>query len=75
MRLFELIGLAGTAATAAQTRYAEALALYRATRFADAAALLAHASDGPARWLAARCRALAAERPADWQPVTQLDAK
>ena len=75
VRLFELIGLAGTTPTAAQTRYAEALALYRAARFADAAALLAHASDGPARWLAARCRALAAAPPAGWQPVTQLDAK
>ncbi|MGD9512371.1 MAG: adenylate/guanylate cyclase domain-containing protein, partial [Geminicoccaceae bacterium] len=75
VRLFELLGLAGTEVTPAQSRYAEALALYRAARFAAALALLAEPADGPARWLADRCRALAAAPPADWQPITQLDSK
>ena len=75
VRLFELVGLAGTPLTAARHRYADALALYRAGRFAAAAAALADAGDGPGRWLVARCRRLAADPPDDWQPVTQLDAK
>jgi adenylate cyclase len=76
VRLFELTGLAGTAATPAQARYAEALALYRAARFTDAAALLSESEDRPSRWLAVRCRALAGEPPrSGWEPVTHLDAK
>jgi hypothetical protein len=76
VRLFELLGGAGTDPTPAQLRYAEALALYRTARFADAEQVLGEPHDGPARWLAARCLALAAAPPpADWQPVTQLDTK
>ncbi|MFO1048464.1 MAG: adenylate/guanylate cyclase domain-containing protein [Geminicoccaceae bacterium] len=75
VRLFELLGLAGTPLTPAQSRYAAALALYRAGRFADAAVALADVCDGPGRWLAARCRMVATDPPADWQAVTQLDAK
>ena len=72
VRLFEL--LPGPP-TPAEARYTEALALYRAARFAAAATLLDPPSDGPSRWLAARCRALAATPQAEWQPITQLDAK
>ena len=68
VRLFELLGPAGIEPTPAQSRYAEALALYRAAHFADAAALLAGLTDGPSRWLVARCRQLAAAPPTDWQP-------
>jgi adenylate cyclase len=75
VRLFELLRPAGTEPTPAQSRYAEALALYRAARFAAAAALLAGLTDGPSRWLVARCRQLAAAPPTDWQPITHLDAK
>ncbi len=35
----------------------------------------ADADDGPSRWLAARCRALAADPPPAWEPITHLDAK
>ena len=75
VRLFELLGPAGITPTPAQRRYAEALALYRAARFAAAAALLASPADGAGRWLAARCRTLAAAPPIGWQPITQLDSK
>jgi adenylate cyclase len=70
VRLFELLGLAGTEPTPAQSRYAEALSFYRAARFADAAALLAEPTDGPSRWLAACCHILVAAPPVDWRPVT-----
>jgi hypothetical protein len=73
--LFELTGLGGDRPTPAQGRYVEALARYRAARFAEAAVLLGESEDGPSRWLAVRCRDLAAERPGDWRPVTHLDAK
>ena len=69
-RLFELIGLAGAAPTPVHTRYGEALQLYRAARFVDALTVLGEAStdDGPSRWLAARCRQLAASAmPSDWE--------
>ena len=76
VRLYELLGRAGTAPSPTDARYADALARYRAGHFADAAALVAKRPDGPSRWLAARCRALAADPPAaGWQPVPQLDAK
>jgi adenylate cyclase len=78
VRLFELTGLATDPSPAGRGRYAEALALYRAARFAEAAAHLAEASpdDGPARWLAARTSALAATPPPPgWEPVTHLDMK
>ena len=61
--------------SAAEDRYAAALALYRQAAFSRAAAILEPPGDGPARWLMARCRALAADPPAHWQPVTQLDTK
>ena len=41
----------------------------------QAARLLAEPDDGPARWLAERCHDLAANPPAGWRPVTQLDTK
>ena len=75
VRLFELLGPAGTTPTPAQEHYARALALYRAARFAAATAVLASPSDGPSRWLAARCLTLAATPPTEWQPITQLDSK
>ena len=61
--------------TTAEDRYAAALALYRQAAFSRAAAILEPPGDGPARWLMARCCALAADPPAHWQPVTQLDTK
>ena len=75
--LFELTGLARDTAPG-HARYAEALAHYRAGRFAEAASLLAEAppDDGPTRWLAARSTALAAAPPPlGWEPVTHLDMK
>ena len=75
VRLFELLGPAGTMSTPAQERYAQALALYRTAHFAAATAMLDTSTDGPSRWLATRCRTLAAAPPTDWQPITQLDSK
>ena len=76
VHLFELTGLAADPTpAAARPGYARALALYRAGSFAEAAALLADAADGPSRWLAARSRALAADPPPAWEPITHLDAK
>jgi hypothetical protein len=79
VRIFELAGLADAAPPPVHARYAEALALYREAGFADALAVLAdgaHGEDGPTRWLAARCRQLAATAPPPgWEPVTHPDAK
>ena len=78
VRLFELTGLAGGAEPLATLGYEEALALYRTGHFAEARALLPDlaAVDGPSRWLAIRCAALAAAPPPPgWGPITQLDMK
>jgi adenylate cyclase len=78
VRIFELLGSAGTVLAPLHASYAQALTLYRQARFAEAFGVLGSttASDSPSRWLAARCRDLAAVPPAgDWVPVTQLDAK
>jgi class 3 adenylate cyclase/CHASE2 domain-containing sensor protein len=57
--------------------FAGALAAYRAGRFDEAAAAFARlaAIDPTAEILAARAGTLAAEPPADWQPVTALETK
>ena len=76
MRLFELTGLEGGDDPLGHSRYGKALALYRETRFVEAAALLTSLDDGPSRWLATRCRTLGATPPvSDWEPITQLDMK
>ena len=75
VRLFELLGPAGIPPTPPPQRYAEARARNRAAPGAAAPAMLATSTDGPSRWLAARCRTLAAAPPTDWQPITQLDSK
>lgn len=78
VRLFELLGLAGSGQGRGHAAYARALALYREAHFAEALAALdaAAAQDGPSAWLAARCRELAAAPPGPrWTAVTQLDVK
>ena len=76
VRLFELTDLEGGDDLLGHSRYGKALALYRETRFVEAAALLTSLDDGPSRWLATRCRTLGATPPAsDWEPITQLDMK
>lgn len=78
VRLFELTGPADSRIEASHAAYSEALALYRQARFAEAEAALPDASlrDGPSGWLAARCRAHAAQPPEPgWQPITHLDMK
>jgi adenylate cyclase len=78
VRVFELLGLADGPPLPLAERYAEALALYRQARFADALIVLEQAAttDGPTLWLAARCRRLVATPPSDdWKPVTEFDVK
>ncbi len=76
VRLFELIDLEGGDVPQGHSRYGKALALYRETRFVEAAALLTSLDDGPSRWLATRCRMLGATpTESDWEPITQLDMK
>jgi adenylate cyclase len=77
VHIFELVVLARGDLSPEQAGYGAALTLYRQARFAEAlAALDPEVSDGPSRWLAARCRQLAATAPsAGWEPVTQLDTK
>ncbi|MFL5344467.1 MAG: adenylate/guanylate cyclase domain-containing protein [Hyalangium sp.] len=77
VRVFELVGVAGTPAPPHLARFAEGLALYRARRFIEArAAFLASPEDGPSQRFAARCDALLAAPPAeDWDGVFSLDSK
>jgi adenylate cyclase len=77
VRVFELVGVAGTPPPPHLARFAEGLALYRARRFVEArAAFLASPEDGPSQRFAARCDALLATPPAeDWDGVFSLDSK
>ncbi len=77
VRVFELVGAAGTPAPPHLARFAEGLELYRARRFVEArAAFLASPEDEPSRRFAARCDALLAAPPAeDWDGVFSLDSK
>jgi class 3 adenylate cyclase len=77
VRVFELVGVAGTPPPPHLARFEEGLGLYRARRFAEArAAFLASPGDGPSRLLAARCEALVATPPPeDWDGVFTLDSK
>lgn len=77
VRLFELTGVGSDPPVSGHDAYAQALALYRAGSFAAATESLAATDpdDAPARWLAARCRALATDPPPSWEPVTHLDMK
>ena len=76
VRLFELTGLAGTTPRPATPATREALALYRAARFAEAAALLAALETAlPAGWPPAAVRWAATPPVSDWEPITQLDMK
>ncbi|MBV9077758.1 MAG: adenylate/guanylate cyclase domain-containing protein [Methylobacteriaceae bacterium] len=80
--IFELIGLAEDGPRPGWAEaYEEALAAYRAGRFAEALAGLAtlrrdRPEDGPAARLAAACEAFLRNKPgAEWRPVTALDEK
>jgi adenylate cyclase len=84
VRVFEVLGLAGELAPEIIRRrreFAEALALYRQGRFAEAQAgfeaLLADdPEDGPALTFAARCRHFPeAPPPADWDAVFRPEGK
>jgi adenylate cyclase len=84
VRVFEVLGLAGELAPEIIRRrreFAEALALYRQGRFAEAQAgfeaLLADdPEDGPALTFAARCRHFQeAPPPADWDAVFRPEGK
>lgn len=79
--VYELVGLAGMVSTKKHElleRYAQALALYRSRRFADAEAQLAYAleldpEDGPSIRLRTMCRSLQLEPPGmEWEPVSEL---
>jgi adenylate cyclase len=79
--ILEPLGPAGTLpsdAAATSGAFAEALAVYRAGRFAVAASLFEAlaAVDGPSRLLAARARAfLTTPPPASWDGVVTLESK
>ncbi len=79
--ILEPLGAAGTLPSETSARsgaFAEALAVYRAGRFAVAAGLFdaLAAVDGPSQVLAARARAfLAAPPPALWDGVVTLESK
>ncbi|QSQ13112.1 adenylate/guanylate cyclase domain-containing protein [Myxococcus landrumensis] len=77
VRVFELVGAAGTPPPAHLARFAEGLALYRARRFTEArAAFLASPDDVPSQRFAARCDSLeATPPPEDWDGVFTLDSK
>jgi adenylate cyclase len=77
VRVFELVGVAGTPAPPHLARFAEGLALYRARRFAEArTAFLASPEDGPSRQFATRCEVLLASPPPEgWDGVFTLDSK
>jgi class 3 adenylate cyclase len=77
VRVYELVGPAGSAPPPHLARFAEGLALYRERRFAEArAAFLASPEDPPSRIFAARCEALLAQPPPEgWEGVFSLDSK
>ncbi|MFY2563147.1 adenylate/guanylate cyclase domain-containing protein [Corallococcus terminator] len=77
VRVFELVGTAGTTPAPHLARFAEGLALYRAQRFTEArAAFLASPEDPPSQRFAARCDALlVTPPPEDWDGVFTLDSK
>jgi class 3 adenylate cyclase len=77
VRVFELVGLAGTPPPPHVTRFAEGLAHYRARRFAEArAAFAASPDDKPSQRFTERCEALLlAPPPDDWDGVFTLDNK
>lgn len=77
VRVFTLLGSAGTPITDDGARFAEGLVLYRARRFREALeAFAASPSDPPSRVFAERCRRYLEQPPADdWNGVHVLDAK
>jgi adenylate cyclase len=84
VRVFEVLGLAGEVdpeQTRGRRDFAEALALYRQGRFAEAQAgfetiLAKNPEDGPARTFSARCRNFQEAPPAaDWDAVFRPEAK
>jgi adenylate cyclase len=84
VRVFEVLGLAGELDPEQIRRrrdFAEALALFRQGRFAEAQAgfeaiLTKNPEDGPARTFVARCRRFQeAPPPADWDAVFRPEAK
>ncbi|AGC48112.1 adenylate/guanylate cyclase domain-containing protein [Myxococcus stipitatus DSM 14675] len=77
VRVFELVGTAGTPLPPQVVRFAEGLALYRARRFNEArAAFLASPDDVPSQRFAARCDSLeVTPPPEDWDGVFTLDSK
>jgi class 3 adenylate cyclase len=77
VRVYEVVGLAGTPPPAHLARFAEGLTLYRAHRFAEAReAFLASPEDPPSRVFAARCEAWMNQPPAeDWDGVFSLETK
>ncbi len=84
IRVFELIGLAGTLSDAREATLASfdtGIGLYRQRRWKEAlnafaAGLRADMADGPSRVYYARCRKfLASPPPADWDGVSALSSK
>ncbi len=77
VRVYELVGLAGTPPPAHLARFAEGLTLYRARRFAEAReAFLASPEDPPSRVFAARCETwMNQPPPEDWDGVFSLETK
>ncbi|WP_342376161.1 adenylate/guanylate cyclase domain-containing protein [Myxococcus stipitatus] len=77
VRVFELVGPAGTPLPAHLARFAQGLALYRARRFTEArAAFRASPDDVPSQRFAARCDSLeVTPPPEDWDGVFTLDSK
>jgi class 3 adenylate cyclase len=77
VRVYELVGVAGTPPPAHLERFARGLALYRARRFAEAReAFLSCPEDPPSRIFAARCEALDATPPPEaWDGVFSLLTK
>ncbi len=77
VRVFELVGPAGTPPPPHVTRFAQGLAHYRARRFAKArAAFAASPEDKPSQRFTERCEALLlAPPPDDWDGVFTLDNK
>ena len=77
VRVFELLGPAGTPVSAEVQRFAEGLAAYRQHRFGDALRLFqANPNDPPSAAFRARCEAfLLRPPPADWSGVHVLDGK
>lgn len=77
VRVFELLGPAGTALPEHALRYQEGLALFRDRRFTEAlASFLKSPADPPSQVFAERCRdALATPPSEDWDAVHTLSTK